>query len=58
MILRKEVFPLANNINKPQTKQVKEFNKEGSKYHQEHAGNVEGYGEPHPVDGKTTKNKK
>jgi hypothetical protein len=52
------VFPLANNINKPQTKQVKEFNKEGSKYHQEHAGNVEGYGEPHPVDGKTTKNKK
>lgn len=23
----------------------------GTKYHEEHAGNVEGYGQPHPVDG-------
>ncbi|WP_462411640.1 hypothetical protein [Neobacillus sp. Marseille-QA0830] len=26
----------------------------GTKYHQEHAGNVEGYGQPHPVDGTDT----
>ncbi|MGG0718645.1 hypothetical protein ABE096_13770 [Robertmurraya massiliosenegalensis] len=23
----------------------------GSEYHRKHAGNVEGYGQPHPVDG-------
>ncbi|MBT2690140.1 hypothetical protein J7I93_18385 [Bacillus sp. ISL-47] len=23
----------------------------GSEYHREHAGNVEGYGQPHPVNG-------
>lgn len=51
------MFPLPNNINKIQNKQAKGFNKEGSNYHQEHAGNVEGYGEPHPVNGKTAKNK-
>jgi hypothetical protein len=31
----------------------------GSEYHREHAGNVEGYGQPHPVTGEdtTTNNK-
>jgi hypothetical protein len=24
---------------------------EGTEYHREHAGNVEGYGQPHPVNG-------
>jgi len=26
----------------------------GSEYHREHAGNVEGYGQPHPVNGEDT----
>ncbi|MGX2958028.1 hypothetical protein JNUCC23_01895 [Peribacillus sp. JNUCC 23] len=31
----------------------------GSEYHTEHAGHVEGYGQPHPVNGgsNSTKNK-
>lgn len=29
----------------------------GSEYHREHAGNVEGYGQPHPVNGEANMTK-
>ncbi|MGG3560649.1 hypothetical protein ABES03_03385 [Neobacillus rhizosphaerae] len=29
----------------------------GSEYHKEHAGNVEGYGQPHPVNGEGSMSK-
>ncbi|MBD8068081.1 hypothetical protein [Bacillus sp. PS06] len=44
------------NTNKNQKKQsIINRNDSGSDYHKEHAGNVEGYGEPHPITNDRTK---
>jgi hypothetical protein len=47
----------ANGNEKQKSKSLMD-NREGagSEYHKEHAGNVEGYGQPHPVDGIGNKN--